>query len=46
MNSRQQDIVTLPKHQGGITIKARSEHFGVTEMTIHRDHDFPEEQRE
>lgn len=45
MNSRQQDIVKLLELQGEITIKALSEHFGVTEMTIHRDLDYLEEQR-
>lgn len=45
MNTRQQDIVKLLERQGEITIKSLAEQFGVTEMTIHRDLDFLEEQR-
>ena len=45
MNTRQQDIVTLVQQQGEITIKELAARLGVSEMTIHRDLDFLENQR-
>ena len=44
MNVRQQDIVTLVEKQGEITIKELAAELGVSEMTIHRDLDFLQQQ--
>lgn len=45
MNTRQQDIVVLVKQEGEITIKELAHRLSVSEMTIHRDLDYLEEQR-
>lgn len=45
MNTRQQDIVTLVERHGEITIKELATRLKVTEMTIHRDLDYLQEQR-
>ena len=45
MNTRQQDIVVLVKREGEITIKELAQRLGVSEMTIHRDLDYLQEQR-
>ena len=45
MNTRQQDIVVLVKKEGEITIKELAQRLAVSEMTIHRDLDYLQEQR-
>ena len=45
MNTRQQDIVVLVKKEGEITIKELAQRLSVSEMTIHRDLDYLQEQR-
>lgn len=45
MNTRQQDLIKLVEQQGEITIKELSRRLGVSEMTIHRDLNFLEENR-
>ena len=45
MNIRQKEIMHMLKNHGEITIKALAETFNVSEMTIHRDVDFLQEQR-
>ncbi|MBP3323331.1 MAG: DeoR/GlpR transcriptional regulator [Clostridia bacterium] len=45
MNSRQQDILKLTEKHGEITIKDLSRLLGVTEMTIHRDLDYLEDNK-
>ena len=45
MNTRQQDIVVLVKREGEITIKELAQRLSVSEMTIHRDLDYLQEQR-
>ena len=45
MNTRQQDIVVLVKKEGEITIKELAQRLSVSEMTIHRDLDYLQDQR-
>ena len=45
MNSRQQDILKLTEKHGEITIKDLSRLLSVTEMTIHRDLDYLEDNK-
>lgn len=45
MNTRQQDIVDILSQRGEVTVKELSEIFAVTEMTIHRDLDFLQQEK-
>lgn len=45
MNTRQQDIVTLVQQQGEVNIRELARRLEVSEMTIHRDLDYLEENR-
>lgn len=45
MNTRQQDIVTLVSARGEITIKELAGILNVSEMTIHRDLDYLQQER-
>ncbi|MBQ4109952.1 MAG: DeoR/GlpR transcriptional regulator [Clostridia bacterium] len=45
MNTRQQDILNLTEKHGEITIKALAEALKVSEMTIHRDLDFLQDEK-
>lgn len=45
MNTRQQDIIHLTEKHGEITIKDLAFHLGVSEMTIHRDLDYLQQER-
>lgn len=45
MNTRQQDIVVLVKREGEIAIKELAKRLSVSEMTIHRDLDYLQDQR-
>lgn len=45
LNLRQKEIIQMLARQGEITIKALAEKLDVSEMTVHRDIDFLQEQR-
>ena len=45
MNQRQKEIVSIAETNGEVTIKELAQRLGVSEMTIHRDLDFLQEQR-
>lgn len=45
MNQRQKKIISLTEQAGEITIKVLAQSLGVSEMTIHRDAEYLQEQR-
>ncbi|MBE6609668.1 MAG: DeoR/GlpR transcriptional regulator [Ruminococcaceae bacterium] len=45
MNSRQKDIISITEAEGEVTIKELASRLGVSEMTIHRDLDYLQEQK-
>ena len=45
MNSRQKDIISITEAEGEVTIKELASRLDVSEMTIHRDLDYLQEQK-